>query len=743
MSAEPRYTGDALDGLLLDVKLSVPEPRGGSVSRIDLITAARESDRRVVGVTAPAGYGKSTFLAEWAAAEDRSVEWVSLDRFDDDPGALVSLLASAHARGSSASEDLVAAVSGIGVSAISRGAPRLASAFGGSPTPFVLMIDDLHELQNPACHDVLDVVLSGIPQGSQVVAASRSEQRHLPRLRASGDGLEIGASELTLDATGAARIFAQADVSVTQEFVAEVTERTEGWPAGLYLAALIAADAAGETATITGDDPYVADYLYRESLLQLPAATQRFLRRTAVLDQLCAPLCDAVVGAPGAKQQLRDLEASSLFLIPLDRRRHWYRYHALYREFLLSELDRVEPDAIPELHLRAADWCEANGSPTMAIEHLLHTTEQDRCLELVTALLLPTYRAGQISTTQRWLATLGDSVIDGHLPLVALAGWHSILTGQAKQAQRWASVLDTASFDHLSPDDAASLRSKRAILRSAMCSAGPERAMTDAHLGVELEPSWSPWRDPALYMYGQAHLLAGDPHQAGVAFTEASVAAAPANPSTFSLSEADLGLLAMERGRWAEAVEHVERALAAIDEHQMHDYATSVLTFAAAARLAVHRGDLKEAGRQLTRAMRARPLLTVALPVLAVRVRLHLAKVFWSISDRTTARHLLREIDDILIHRPGLGAVVDELSAFREVVTSSTDGASGPSPLSPAELRLLPYLQTHLTIREIAQRLFVSRNTVASEVSSIYRKLGVSSRSAAVDRAMEIGLLGG
>jgi LuxR family maltose regulon positive regulatory protein len=168
-----------------------------------------------------------------------------------------------------------------------------------------------------------------------------------------------------------------------------------------------------------------------------------------------------------------------------------------------------------------------------------------------------------------------------------------------------------------------------------------------------------------------------------------------------------------------------------------------VLAFAGAARLAVHRGDRAEADRQLTQAMRARPSCTFALPFLAVRLRLQLAKVHYAIGDRTTARHLLHEIDDILLQRPALGALVDQVSEFRQILTSSPQPeATGAPPLTPAELRLLPYMQTHLTIREIADRLFVSRNTVSSEVSSIYRKLGVSSRHDAVQRATTIGLLG-
>ena len=178
-----------LDESLLDAKLLIPHPHPGSVSRAEVIEAARASGCRVVGVTAPAGYGKSTLLVEWAVAEDRPVAWVALDRFDDDPAVLLTLLASAYARIAPGSSDLIADMSGLGVSVLGRAAPRLASALRKSPVPFVLMLDDLQELRSPACHDALGVVISGIPRGSQLVAASRSEQPQLPRLRAAGDAV--------------------------------------------------------------------------------------------------------------------------------------------------------------------------------------------------------------------------------------------------------------------------------------------------------------------------------------------------------------------------------------------------------------------------------------------------------------------------------------------------------------------------------------------------------------------------
>ena len=413
-----------LGELLLNAKLRVPRPRGGLVSRVDLIKRARSSGCRIVGITAPAGYGKSTLLAEWADCEDRRVAGVSFDRFDDDPMALLVLLASAYARIDPGGADLRVEVRGVGASVLGRAAPRLAAAFNACPVPFVLLLDDVHELRSPDCHDVLGLVIARIPDGSQLVAASRWEQPHLPRLRVSGDALALDASDLALDVAGAQQIFSQAQVSLTPEAAAEVTERTEGWPAGLYLAAQLAAEGGSSTLSVSGDDRYVADYLYRESLANQPDDVQRFLRRTAVLDHLCGPLCDAVLATSDSAEQLRRLEASSLFVVPLHRQREWYRYHALFQEFLLAELRRREPDMVDGLHLGAADWYESNGSPAMAVEHLLRTAERHRAARLATELCSaapqrrPTVDAATLARHvgrrgDRGLASSGDARLPG------------------------------------------------------------------------------------------------------------------------------------------------------------------------------------------------------------------------------------------------------------------------------------------------------------------------------------------
>jgi LuxR family maltose regulon positive regulatory protein len=668
---------------------------------------------------------------------------VSLDRFDDDPAMLLVSLAVAYGRANPGSADLVDDIRGPSMSVLGRAAPRLASVLSTSPVPFVFMLDDLHELRSPACHDVLWLVISGIPRGSQLVAASRSEQPYLPRLRASGEALEFGAGHLALDAAGARQIFASAKVRLTPEYAVAVTERTEGWPVGLHLAALIVKDSHGQEPAVTGDDRYVADYLYREALIRQPEDMQVFLRRTAVLDQLSGPLCDAVLGSSDAAGQLRRLEAASLFVIPLDRHRQWYRYHALFREFLLGELRRTEPGLMMALHQRAADWYEANGSPVLALEHLLNTTDRDRSVRLATVLVLPVYFAGQLSTVQRWLRVIGDADIERFPPLAVHKCWEGVLTGDTAGAERWAAVLDAASFEGSPLNGAASFESARAMVRVAMCASGPEPMMADAAFALAQEPAWSPWRAEALWALGEAHLLAGHLDEARAALAEASAAATTTgNADTMVMCESELALLAADRGQWPEVAGRLDRALATINEHRMHDYVTCLLAFAGAARLSVHRGDLTEARRQLAQAMRARPSASYAFPFAAVRLRLQLAKVCFSIAEVVAARQLLREIDDILTHRPALGTLIEEVEEFRRVLASSATGATGRAALTPAELRLLPYLQTHLTANGIAERLFVSSHTVKAEVKSIYRKLGVSSRHDAVQKATAIGLLG-
>ena len=401
---------------------------------------------------------------------------------------------------------------------------------------------------------------------------------------------------------------------------------------------------------------------------------------------------------------------------------------------------------MPKLHLRAADWYEANGSPAMALEHLLNTSEHDRCAQLLTELVLPTYSVGQMSTVQRWLSALGDSSIAAYPPLAVLAGWVAVLTGQTAEAQRWAAVVDAASFDAVPLDGSASFDSARAMLRAVICAGGPEQMMADANFAVDAEPPWSPWRDTALLLQAEALLLAGDvdhaAHRVRGDVRSRRVTSATPTPSSTPNPSSPCSRWIAASGR--SAGQHVDVALTTIDEHRMDDYPTSVLAFAAAARLALHRWR-PQGGRATAHAGDAR---TTVMHVRDAVARQYGSGSTWPRctwrwrTSRPLVTSSVRSTTSCSTDRWAPSAT--SVAELRELLTSASPaGATGASPLSPAELRLLPYLQTHLTFREIGERLFVSRNTISSEVGSIYRKLGVSSRSDAVEQATAIGLLGG
>ena len=353
---------------------------------------------------------------------------------------------------------------------------------------------------------------------------------------------------------------------------------------------------------MAGDDRYVADYLYRVTLEQLPERTQQFLRRTAVLDQLSAPLCDEVLEISDAYAQLRDLEASNLFLVPLDRRREWYRYHALFREFLLggpaAGRTRDHREAPPPRRRLVRGQRITDAGTRAPVRHARARTSRGADDDL----LIPAYETQGMSTVQRWLATIGDTTVEAHPSLAVFTAWISAVIGDTREAQRWADVVDAAPPASAASDDTSSLESSRAMLRAVLCADGVEDMTTRAQFAVDHEPEWSLWRDTALGLYGEAHLLVGDLDQARAAFAEASsLATSVGNNATIAISESELALLAMDDGQWSEAAEHLASGLTAIEEHRLHDDAMASLIFAGAARLALHRGDLDETHRQLTR----------------------------------------------------------------------------------------------------------------------------------------------
>lgn len=731
-----------LQGILLASKTRVPTPRTAAVSRRHIIDRARASGAPVVSVSAPAGYGKSTLLAEWAATETRVVAWVSLDHTDDDPASLLSVIAAACAAFDPAAEDVVAEMRGIGPSSLGRSAPLLAGVLAKSPTSFVLFIDDLHQAHSPACQDAIEVLLARVPAGSQIVVSSRHEPPMLARQRAAGRSWDLSAADLALDSRSARAIFDHADVAIEDDDVRGIVEHCGGWPAGIFLCALVARS-GGEARSVTGENRYLSDYLYRECLTRLSDSLQSFLRRTAVLEQLSAESCDAVLGADDSADRLREIEALNLFLVPLDRERGWYRFHALFREFLLAEFERAEgADAVADLHARAAVWYEDHGLRAEAVEHLLRGGRSAEAARLIAEVALPLYQVGQVLTVDRWLSALGERFVRSSPHLALFAAWIAILHGRTRTAHAWVRIVDEVDTTPFPAEERDVFASSQAMLHAAMCASGFEQVLSDATFAYRHEPAASDWRSLAIYLYGSAFLLTGDIGAAKPVLAEAAATQSTAGASDRAiLAEAELAILAIEEMDWPDAAAHARRAVALIDELHVDGYATTALALAVAARVALHEGRRAEGNRLLARAMRARVGCTHLLPYMSMRVRLQLAKAHLAIDDHSATNHLMREIDDLLHRCPDVGVLADEIDAFRRTLDAHP-ALGGSVPLTPAELRLLPYLQTHLTVAEIGERLFVSRNTVSSQLGSIYRKLGVTTRSGAVDSATAAGLLG-
>jgi LuxR family maltose regulon positive regulatory protein len=734
---------------LVASKLRRPLVRRGTVRRSLLIERLAQGDRRpIVSVVAPPGYGKTTVLSQWAERNGQSFAWVSVDERDNDPKVLLTYVAEALNAVEPIDERVFDALASPGSSVPGSVVPRLGSAFSSMTSPVALVLDDVHTLRNRECQAALSVLADHVPDGSRLAMAGRGRPPlRVARLRAEGRILEIGPGDLSLNRDEASVLLRNADIAVGEDDLTELHRRTEGWPAGLYLAALYLREGgplASAAVSFGGDDRLVSEYMESEFLARISRQQRTFLSRTAVLERMCGPLCDAVLEGSGSAEALADLERSNLLLVPLDRRGEWYRYHHLFRDMLLAELHRLEPGLIPVLHRRAALWHERNGEPGEALEYWMKAGEADSAARLASTLAFPAYQQGRVATAERWFGWLEDHAPSGNHPAVAvLAAMMSAMTGKPDEAERWAGVAARGAAVASLPDGSTSIEPWLALLRALLCRGGVEQMRADAELAARTMAVGSFWRTAAILYLAMAHLMAGDPDRADVLFEDA-VAGGGASGANIGpcVALAERSLLAIARGAWEVGERHLSEARSLARDANLEDYPPVTILHAVAARIALHRADRPRAIAELTRAQRLRPGLTYALPHLAVQARIELARCHLALSDFAAARILLQEVTEVLTRRPGLGVFAGQAEDLRaELSRTRGSFASGASALTAAELRLLPMLLTHLSFPEIAGEMFLSPNTVKSEAMSIYRKLGASSRSQAVTRSRELGLL--
>jgi LuxR family maltose regulon positive regulatory protein len=742
-----RADGPVFD--LVAAKLRRPLIRPGTVRRAPLIERLAGGDSHpVVSVVAPAGYGKTTLLSQWAELNGQAFAWVSVDEADNDAKVLLSYVAEALDGVEPIGQRVFDALASPGSSVPGSVVPRLGSAFSSMTSPVVLVLDDVHVLRNSECRAALSVLADHVPGGSQLVLAGRAgPPLRVARLRAEGRIIEIGAGDLSLTHADASSLLRNAGVTLGEDEVAELHRRTEGWPAGLYLAALYLREGgplASAAVSFGGDDRLVSEYMESEFLARISARRRAFLTRTAVLERMCGPLCDAVLELSGSATVLADLELSNLLLVPLDRHKEWYRYHHLFRDMLVAELHRREPGLMPVLYRRAAQWYEHNGAPGEALEYWMKAGDVDATARLAAVLAFPTFMGGRAATAERWFGWLEDhGAMENHPAVAVLAAMVPAMIGKPADAERRAGVAERAATGASLPDGSSPVEPWPALLRALLCRDGVDQMRADAELAAKTMDAGSLWRASSLLFLGMAHLMAGDPDQADVIF-EDQVAEARAAGGTIgvSIALAQRSLLAIARGEWDLGERHLSEARAVARETNIEDYPAVTIMYAVAARMALHRADRPCARAELTRAQRLRPALTYAVPHFAVQARTELTKVHLALADLAGARTLMREVHGILLRRPGLGVFARQAEDLRaELSHAHGSSALGASSLTAAELRLLPMLSTHLSFPEIAAEVFLSPNTVKSTVHSIYRKLGTSSRSQAVSRLRDLGLL--
>ncbi|HEY3728832.1 MAG TPA: LuxR C-terminal-related transcriptional regulator [Solirubrobacteraceae bacterium] len=693
--------------------------RNGLVARPALVSRLQNArDAALALIVAPAGYGKSTLLAEWAQSDERPFVWIRLDARDRDPVVLVASLAGAVQEAAQAA---------------AQGA-------------FVLVLDDAQAVAPGVLEAAVMSLLEQLRPGSQIAVASRTEPP-LPigRLRAQRALVEVRTGELAMSPAEAATLLRFAGLELDFASVQELSARTEGWPVGLYLAALAVRgqeDLADGVSNFRGSDHLIAEYFRDEFLDGLSPELARFAMRTSVLDELSGPLCDAVLEEDGSARTLAELAALNLMLVPVDRAHERFRWHGLLAATLRAGLRRSESQLEPALHSRASVWLRRRGDTPGAITHAIAAADGPAAGELLWANLACYLGSGQHELVQDWLDGLGREQIAAHGRLALAAAHTSLMGGDVDRARDWALVAIEASDGEASPMDRG-LEAGVAIIEAAACRSGAHEMARTATRAYRLEPDHSRWRPICCLLRGVAAHLAGDRQGARRLLEEGVEGSVPGVPIINSLCLAQLALIAIEQDDWDDAGELAERAAAIVEPRLLNACPLSALVFAAAAATRARQGRIDEAKRDLGHATNLLAALGDFIPWYGAEARIMLARAALGLADTVRARTLLAEASR-LARRTREAVIFKHCfdQAWAQIDSLAESSLSGPSSLTIAELRILRFLPSHRSFKEIAELLDVSVNTVKTQAHAIYRKLDAVSRSEAVRRASRAGLLG-
>jgi LuxR family maltose regulon positive regulatory protein len=737
--ARDRVAGRRPSGSM-SAKFSPPLAHLELVQRRSLLSRLASTVEPLVLCCAPAGAGKTVALRQWIEADPRPATWLRLEPGDDDPVVLLQMLARALG-GVAEVDPAVTAYLELEVPPLrERVLPLLADALAQAD-PFILVLDDAQALTRDRSWDVIAFVLRDLPRHAQMAIGARVDpQLPLARLRADGELAEYHLQDFAFDRDETVELLTlHACCDASDDVVDALLVGTEGWAAGLRLACAASCQLPVERwlPQAPAGRREIAEYLTSEVLEQQPEQVQDFLLSTSVLRVLTPSACRLATGMDDASDLLERIARDELFVVPLGDSGSQYRYHHLFAEVLSAELERRRPGGLQELHRRIGTWCAEHGDPDDAVYHLLAGGDVAAAGDIVAASWRSLWNRGQAETVCRWLESFDDRQILSHKALTLTAGWVYTALDAGALGARWGSAACSAPMtDEPSPDGATSLRSSQALLRATVAPDGVGRMREDAELAAQLETSvGSSWHADSQVALGVARWLSESSQRALHPLALGAREGAMYNSSAELAALGYLSLIAIEEEEWETAEEYEARASARLAELGFGTNRRCLPMLLARTALLARdpHADAEAAAAEVHRLLEH----MVPHPWMALLTHTVLGEVALERSDAIEAEAHAAAAGALLKRYPDAGV----LRARAERLRRAVEGAHAAEPLTGAEHKVLALLPTHFTEAQIAEQLYVSRNTVKTHLRSVYRKLGTSTRAEAVQRARDIGLL--
>lgn len=747
---EGRRTGIA-SPVVLETNLAPPRLRPEHIARQRLMAGFEDGPTsKLTLVAAPPGFGKSTFLADWASSLDGRVAWLSLDESDNDPARFFTYVVAALRRlEPKLGEGALTALRSPATDLFGVVLPQFLNDLTGLGRQVVLVIEDYHAVTNPDVHRAVAYLVERSPPTLQVVLSTREDPAlPLGRLRARGELAEIRADALRFtDDETALFLTGALGLRLSPEDVDRLQARTEGWPAAVYLAALTLRGRPDPSALIeqfAGDDRYIVDYLTTEVLARQTPELREFLLQTSILRRFSGPLCDAVTGRDDSAERLAELERSNLLLVALDTKREWYRYHHLFGDLLRRELEATDRASLPELHRRASSWLRDAGLIVDAASHAIAGADLQAVAELVGRHYALFVDHGQLATVIGWLEAIPEHAVAQDWLLGFAGAVVYANAGRLDDAERWVSLAERAPQVTRAGQDPVALLA--AVSGTIRLLRGDVRG-TVAHERVALEaaPANAGWTFGPRMVLASGLWWSGEVKEARAVLEAATRIAhrdAIAVNVVYALGVRAAVALDEEDERTAESL--AGEAMQWLERAELQEHPWTALAQVVQGVLRSRHGEAGPGAELIRRGLALGERLRAWQVI--VYASLALAEVLQRQRDPTGARRLLSRARDVLETLPDPGDGYERLQRTEKTLRlrSTRRESSTPAPfweLSPRELEVLRLLPSALSQREMAAELYVSFNTIRTHTRVIFSKLGVTSRAEAVARGQELGLL--